>query len=170
MTLPASPFTSILVPYDGSEPSKAALTLALSVLGPAGRLIVVTVVNEAPVIAESAVSVAAYDPTELFEALDAEGRVLLDEATARCAEANVTPLTEMVHDTPVPAILATAEKFACDLIVMGTHGRSGVARLFLGSTTEGVLRQSTAPVLTIRALAPQSGAAAPVASSSFKRG
>jgi nucleotide-binding universal stress UspA family protein len=120
-------------------------------LGPTTRLVLLTVVNEAPIIAESAVSVAAYDPSELFEAMDAEGRVLLADAVSRCAGASVTPMSEMVHDTPVPAILATAKKHACDLIVMGTHGRSGVARFFLGSTTEGVLRESDAPVLTIRA-------------------
>ncbi len=151
MTTPAGPFTSILVPYDGGEPSQAALALAFRLLGPTSRLVVVTVVNEAPLISESAVSVAAYDPTELFEAMDEEGRVLLADAVSRCAVAKVTPVTEMVHDTPVPAILAAAKKHACDLIVMGTHGRTGIGRFFLGSTTEGVLRQSDVPVLTIRA-------------------
>ena len=135
MKTPGSPFTSVLVPYDGAEPSKAALTLALALLTPESRLVLVTVVNEAPLMAESAVSVAAYDPSELFEALDQEGGILLAEAVGRCAGASVTPVTEMVHDTPVPAILATAKKHGCDLIVMGTHGRSGVARFFLGSTT-----------------------------------
>jgi nucleotide-binding universal stress UspA family protein len=127
------------------------MTLALTLLGPATRLVLLTVVNEAPIITESAVSTAAYDPTELFDAMDAEGRVLLADAVSRCSGASVTPVTEMVHDTPVPAILATAKKHACDLIVMGTHGRTGVARLFLGSTTEGVLRAADAPVLTVRA-------------------
>jgi nucleotide-binding universal stress UspA family protein len=151
MTQPTGPFRSVLVPYDGSEPARAALAQALLLLQPAARLIVVTVVDEAPLISESAASVVAYDPTALFEALDDEGHALLADAVSRCAAANVTPLTEMVHDTPVPAILATAKAYACDLIVMGTHARTGVARLFLGSTTEGVLRWSDVPVLTIRA-------------------
>jgi nucleotide-binding universal stress UspA family protein len=151
MTTPASPFNSILVPYDGAEPSRAALTLALALLTPATRLVLLTVVNEAPLIAESAVAVAAYDPTELFDAMDEEGRALLAEGVRRCAGTSVTPVTEMAHDTPVAAILAAAKTHACDLIIMGTHGRSGVARFFLGSTTEGVLRQSDVPVLTVRA-------------------
>jgi nucleotide-binding universal stress UspA family protein len=151
MTTPAGPFTSVLVPYDGVEPSQAALALALRLLGPTDRLVVMTVVNEAPLLAESAVSVAAYDPTELFDAMDEEGRALIADAVSRCAAAKVTPVTELIHDTPVPAILAVAKKHGCDLIVMGTHGRSGIGRLFLGSTTEGVLRQSDVPVLTIRA-------------------
>jgi nucleotide-binding universal stress UspA family protein len=150
MTIPANPFTTVLVPYDGGEPSQAALALALRLLGPASRLVVVTVVNEAPLIAESAVSAAAYDPTELFDAMDEEGRTLIADAVSRCATAQVTPVTELVHDTPVPAILAAAKKHACDLIVMGTHGRSGIERFFVGSTTEGVLRQSPVPVLTVR--------------------
>jgi nucleotide-binding universal stress UspA family protein len=48
-------------------------------------------------------------------------------------------------------IVQAAEKSGCDLIVMGTHGRTGLKRLFLGSVTEKVLRQSPVPVLTVRA-------------------
>jgi nucleotide-binding universal stress UspA family protein len=151
MTMPTGPFNSVLVPYDGSEPARAALAQALALLQPSARLIVVTVVNEAPVMAETAAGTVVYDPGDLLDALDEEGRRYLAEAVSRCAGANVVPETDMVHDLPVPAILATAKKHGCDLIVMGTHARTGVERLFLGSTTEGVLRWSDVPVLTIRA-------------------
>jgi nucleotide-binding universal stress UspA family protein len=151
MTTLTGPFNSVLVPYDGSEPARAALAQALVLLQPAARLVVVTVVDEAPLISEAGAAMVAYDPTEMFEALDDEGKALLADAVSRCAEAKVTPVTELVHDTPVPAILATAKKHACDLIVMGTHARTGLGRLFLGSTTEGVLRWSEVPVLTVRA-------------------
>jgi nucleotide-binding universal stress UspA family protein len=152
MTTPTGPFNSVLVPYDGSEPARAALTQALVLLQATARLIVLTVVNEAPVMAESGSAMVAYDPTPLLEALDEEGRVRLADAVSRCAAAKVTPITEIGHDLPVPAILAAAKAHGCDLIVMGTHARTGVERLFLGSTTEGVLRWSDVPVLTIRAV------------------
>ena len=54
-------------------------------------------------------------------------------------------------------ILTQAERLSADLIVMGTHGRSGVQRLLLGSVTEKVLRTSPVPVLTVPALAPGTG-------------
>jgi nucleotide-binding universal stress UspA family protein len=149
--MPTGPFTSILVPYDGSEPSRAALAHALALIQPGARLAILTVVDETPMVSEAGSTVPAYDPETIFEALDAEGHARLADAANRCAAANVTPLTELLHDAPVPAILATAEKHACNLIVMGTHARTGMARLFLGSTTEGVLRSSKVPVLTIRA-------------------
>jgi nucleotide-binding universal stress UspA family protein len=148
------PFSSILVPYDGSEPAVAALQLALAALTPGATLTVLTVVDEAPVIAQSATTVMAYDPTPLFEALDAQATAVLADASARCKAAGVTPATETVHDGPVPGILAAANKYASDLIVMGTHARTGLARTFLGSTTEGVLRSSDVPVLTTRAAMP----------------
>jgi nucleotide-binding universal stress UspA family protein len=141
-------FHSLLVPYDGSDPARRALALALSLIGPDTTLTVLTVVNEAPIMAESATTVMAYDPTPLFEELDAQGRALIADAVARCDLAKVTPVTEIVHDMPVAGILNAAKAHASDLIVMGTHARTGLARAFIGSTTEGVLRLSDVPVLT----------------------
>jgi len=144
------PFSSVLVPFDGSEPARAALALALIALAPGGKLTVLTVVDEAPVIAQSATTVMAYDPTPLFEALDAQARVEQSDAAAICTAAGVTAAGDIVHDTPVAGILAACAKQQCDLIVMGTHARTGLARTFLGSTTEGVLRAAEVPVITTR--------------------
>jgi nucleotide-binding universal stress UspA family protein len=144
------PFHSILVPYDGSAPAKAAIALACSVMTPAGTLTVLAVVDEAPLIAESATTVMAYDPTPLLAALDEEGTAFLADAVALCAIDGIVAHAALVHDLPVGGILAAAKERACDLIVMGTHGRSGISRVFLGSTTEGVLREAMVPVLVVR--------------------
>ncbi len=58
---------------------------------------------------------------------------------------------EILGKTPEEAILAYAERYDIDLIVMGTHGRHGPVRLLRGSTTEHVLRMAPCPVLTIKA-------------------
>jgi nucleotide-binding universal stress UspA family protein len=150
MQMPTAPFHSVLVPYDGSEPARSALAHALSLMQADTTLFVMTAVDETPVISESATAMVAYDPTEMFEALDNEGRTELADAVRRCSKAHVTPKTELVHDTPLAAIMASAKTHACDLIVMGTHGRTGLSRLFLGSTTAGVLRESDVPVLVVR--------------------
>ena len=47
-------------------------------------------------------------------------------------------------------ILSSAEELGCDLIVMGTHGRSGLGRLLMGSVAESVLRKARCPVLTVK--------------------
>ncbi len=144
------PFLSVLVPYDGSGPAKAAIALACSVMTPAAKLTVLAVVDEAPLIAQSATTVMAYDPTPLLAALDEEGNALLADAIALCASDGIVAHAALVHDLPVSGILAAAKERASDLIVMGTHGRSGIARAFLGSTTEGVLREALVPVLVVR--------------------
>jgi nucleotide-binding universal stress UspA family protein len=58
--------------------------------------------------------------------------------------------SRLVESLPVPAILDTAEQEKADLIVMGTHGRSGLSRLMMGSVAERVLRETHIPVLTVR--------------------
>ncbi len=60
------------------------------------------------------------------------------------------PRSKVTHGTPRNVILEAAELSDYDLIVMGTHGRTGLAHLFLGSTTEGVVRRAPCPVLTVR--------------------
>jgi nucleotide-binding universal stress UspA family protein len=54
----------------------------------------------------------------------------------------------------IPEILRLATETPCDLIVMGTHGRTGLSRLLLGSVAEGVLRRAPCPVLSVRAFPP----------------
>lgn len=58
--------------------------------------------------------------------------------------------TQIVEGDPAVEILKTAKDIHCDLIVMGTHGRTGLRRLLMGSVAEQVLRQSSCPVLTVK--------------------
>ena len=146
------PFPRLLVPYDGSEPARAALTAAIGLAKRGAAVTIVTIVDETPVIAQTATTMIAYDPTPLMDALDAQGTALLNDAAAQCLAAGVTPTLTTVHDRPVAGILSTTDADPFDLIIMGTHARTGVARTFLGSTTEGVLRSSRLPVLTIRSV------------------
>jgi nucleotide-binding universal stress UspA family protein len=57
---------------------------------------------------------------------------------------------QMIHDHPYEAIIATAKEKECDLIVMASHGRSGIAAIILGSVTAKVLAHTTIPVLVCR--------------------
>ena len=56
----------------------------------------------------------------------------------------------VIEDHPVPAIVKAAEDYSADLIVMGTHGRSDINRVLMGSVTERILRETNRPVLTVR--------------------
>jgi nucleotide-binding universal stress UspA family protein len=65
----------------------------------------------------------------------------------------------LVEGDPAEAILLVAQELNCDLIVMGTHGRTGLGRLLMGSVAENVLRAATCPVVTVRVPLPADGAA-----------
>lgn len=56
----------------------------------------------------------------------------------------------LLYGDPISVILATAQEIGADLIIMGTHGRTGVRRLLMGSVAEAVVRKAVCPVLTVR--------------------
>lgn len=93
------------------------------------------------------------DTLEQYQKRTAElAKKYLDAAKASAAAAGTTCETlPIVHDQPYQAIIDTAEEKACDLIVMASHGRRGVAAVMLGSETVKVLTHSTIPVLVFRA-------------------
>jgi nucleotide-binding universal stress UspA family protein len=66
------------------------------------------------------------------------------------APAGITTQYLIVPGDPVAEILRVAHEHACDLIVMGTHGRTGLSRLLVGSVAEPVIRQATCPVLVTK--------------------
>lgn len=82
------------------------------------------------------------------QALEQEGKGALNEVETLANHVSVE--TNLTEGPPAKEITGYAERSDCDVIVMGTHGRSGVNRLLLGSVAERVVRSSTVPVLTIR--------------------
>jgi nucleotide-binding universal stress UspA family protein len=85
---------------------------------------------------------------ELLEDLKRVGNEALSKASELAQAAGVEAETKLVEARPVEAILDEAKNH--DLVVMGTHGRSGLDRFMLGSVTEAVLHRSERPVLVLR--------------------
>ena len=86
----------------------------------------------------------------VLDDLRQEGRQLLKAASARIG-GDPPPWEYLIEGNPSREIVKAATEWKADLIVMGTHGRSGISRAFLGSTAEWVVRHSAIPVLTVRA-------------------
>lgn len=78
-----------------------------------------------------------------------EGEAALDEVE-RLVPDDIPLETTTVEGSPAREIVSYAADSGCDLVVMGTHGRSGVDRLLLGSVAERAVRRSPVPVLTVR--------------------
>src|SRR5262249_22197666 len=74
----------------------------------------------------------------------------MDEVVSRGREAGVTVQKEHVEGVPAAKILEVAARLGTDLIVMGTHGRTGISALLLGSTAQSVLHGAQVPVLLVR--------------------
>jgi nucleotide-binding universal stress UspA family protein len=84
------------------------------------------------------------------EPLDVREQLLEQLANVQSRDPNVAVEHHLKEGDPSTEILQYAQQIKCDLIVMGTHGRSGLGRLFLGSVAEQVLRKAPCAVLTVK--------------------
>lgn len=151
---PSHPPRTILVPTDFSEDAQAALTAARDCLALAGAGTRVILLHVYHVPAEY----RSYGPSSTFVKLSEDlsqrfcGR--LDELAGPLRdpdqEVNHEVEVECVQGIPPEVIVRRAEERGVDLIAMGTHGRSGMAHLLLGSTAERVVQHARCPVLTVR--------------------
>ena len=150
-------YGKILVPVDGSEASTLGLNEAIAIAKSQGSQIrLVHIVNE--FILDYTYSPCLY-ATNLIESLRKNGRTILDLAETLVQRHGITPesvLLESIGGRAADLILAQAKEWPADLIVMGTHGRRGLARVAMGSEAEEVVRASTIPVLLVRGI-PQQG-------------
>lgn len=141
-------FTQILCPIDGSPGSLQALEVAAKLaVEQHAKLTICTVVDPA-----RAAAMAFGDPgmsAACYNALDEEAKALLKDAAARVKSYSAAEIAALSGQA-VSAILDYANSSGADLIVMGSHGLSGIGRALLGSVAEGVLRHSATPVMIIR--------------------
>jgi nucleotide-binding universal stress UspA family protein len=135
---------TVLHPTDFSPLSEYAFHLACALARDYGAHLVLLHVKPPEVIAGEMYPLPA-DPAETWEVLQGQLEQLRPDDPA-------IPVSYVLKEgEPVTEILQTAEATHCDLIVMGTHGRTGVGRLLMGSVAESVLRRAPCPVLTAKA-------------------
>ncbi len=143
-------YSRFLVPTDGSDITRKAVEAAIALAGRMdAQLFAVSVKEPFPYSAISEVQPIA--PQEFYEAQEkvASARVTAVVEAARTQQVACTGHTvESLH--PWEAILEHAKSRNCDLIVMASHGRRGVAALLLGSETQRVLLHSPIPVLVVK--------------------
>lgn len=143
--------TRVLAPIDFSPSSRAALEYATFVAGKHGAELLVLHVWEPPgyVGPDTLALLPVGSGQPGWEQTRNEVQREVDHFLARAA-ARPRALVRVEAGEPSDTILQLAKESGSDLIVMGTHGRTGLSRLLIGSVAEAVLRRSTCPVLTIR--------------------
>jgi nucleotide-binding universal stress UspA family protein len=136
------PITTILHATDFSDQSNFAFRLACSLARDYGaRLIVVHVVEpEVAIFGDGMV----VPPPRDQEPLRAKLHELIPRDPKVCVE------HRLVDGNPAAEILQLAVETECDLIMLGTHGRTGLGRLLMGSVAENVVRRAPCPVLTVK--------------------
>ena len=145
-------YQRILVPVDGSQPSNHALTKAIEVARLThGRLRLMHVIDELSA-AHARSAYAGYGSDWLGE-VRREGAAMLEAGRAQAKAAGVEAET-LLHDSfsshLAEVVVDEATRWQADLIVLGTHGRRGIGRIFMGSGAENILRTAKVPVLLVR--------------------
>jgi nucleotide-binding universal stress UspA family protein len=143
---PTLPYRNVLVPTDGSECASGAVDHALAIAS----------ATDATVHAINVVDTEAYKrapgsvpPSDYIDILEHSGKEATEDVAERANDAGLDVRTAILEGRPSDGIIAYAADNDVDAVVMGTHGRSGLDRFLLGSTTERIIRGSDLPVIAV---------------------
>jgi nucleotide-binding universal stress UspA family protein len=144
---------TILVPHDFSSSANHAAAIARDEAKAHGSKLLLLHVIQLPSQFQPDTAIVPEEtgaPIGLREYAVKQAEAHLEDLSARLAKDGVTAQTFLRIGNPVDEILTFVTENNVDLIVMGTHGRSGVAKMLAGSVTERVIRAADIPVLTTR--------------------
>jgi universal stress protein A len=143
----------ILAPTDFSDYSKKALSDAFELAQIFGaKLSLLHVLEPSPYLGEFTLPTMGED---LLSDLERQARAALARVLPEAQNVQIEVTRSVVMGSPSLKIVETAEAEHVDLIVMATHGRTGLSHLLIGSVAERVVRTAPCPVLTIRPSAEQ---------------
>ena len=138
-------FDKILVPLDGSLFAEAALPKAVELIRSNDKATLILL------RAAAAATLPGVDPTDAQVIAVREAEEYLETVATRLRQDGVREVrTSVWYGAAAPAILEAARIANPDLIMMSTHGRSGISRLVVGSVAESVLRGTRTPIFLIR--------------------
>jgi nucleotide-binding universal stress UspA family protein len=141
-------YNKILVPLDGSEFSEHALEALINIATSPGDIdIILLEVVEPPVTPYWGGTGAISEAHEVQKQAETSAAAYLSKLASRLKKKKLSVKTAVVAGIPADVILDYANQNSVDLIIMSTHGRSGISRWFFGSVAEKVTRHATIPVL-----------------------
>ncbi|MDO8263360.1 MAG: universal stress protein [Gallionella sp.] len=145
-------YQRILVPIDGSATSERALQEAIKLAAGKAQLRLIYVIEEGyPLDAEGYAFINYADLQEAFRQTGERALAKAADIVRRSGMTAETAVLDVPGEHTANVIDSDALSWKADLIVIGTHGRSGVGRLLMGSVAEHVVRGASVPVLLVRA-------------------
>jgi nucleotide-binding universal stress UspA family protein len=130
-------FKTIIVPTDGSKFAEKAEDVAISIAKNFnGKLVVLHVIDEKLIYP--------------FEVLEVEGKNILKNASKKAEEQGITADTVLIVGDPTHDMSKIVEKTGADLVVIGTHGKTGLEKFLMGSVAENVTKTVEVPVLLVK--------------------
>ncbi|MBX3442847.1 MAG: universal stress protein [Planctomyces sp.] len=142
-------FKHILAPTDFSAPSHHALKYAAELARRfEGTLHLLTVVESAIPLVPEAGALSFYQADRIQQE-QAAAKQALDKLAHEPLVRGLTVKTQVLSGAPHHEILQFAKDRGIELIVVGTHGRTGLSHVFMGSVAEKIVRRATCPVLTV---------------------
>jgi nucleotide-binding universal stress UspA family protein len=152
-------YEHLLVALDGSEAAECVLEHAVALSRAFGSRVTVLRATESPEALLAQTSTAgpsigdvapAMDPTPILEAEDSAAEDYLKDIARRLGQQDVSVETEHHEGQASEVIVERARALNVSMILMTTHGRSGLGRVVFGSVADSVLRHATCPVLMVR--------------------
>ncbi len=138
-------FKRILIPIDGSEASQVAVDKGLTLARMLGARVKILFVVDTSIFKD-------IPPDELITTvrghMESKGWETFEDIEEKADDMGIEMEKSLVHGHPDEEIVKESENF--DLIVIGTHGRSGIAKLLIGSITERVVKYAKCPVMVIK--------------------
>jgi nucleotide-binding universal stress UspA family protein len=144
-------YANILLSTDGSDVARKGVKHGMNLAKALNAK--VTVINVAePLLLVDYWSGVSQEEVDRFDAAcNQRAGIVLEEARAMAKQIGIaSELLHIPNAHPATAIIDTAKSRGCDLIVMASHGRRGLRKLFLGSQTSEVLADASVPVLVVR--------------------
>jgi|YelNatPaOPRAMG01_1025707.scaffolds.fasta_scaffold73584_1 nucleotide-binding universal stress UspA family protein len=136
----------VLLAYDGSEPSRKALKKALELTSQEkGELVILSVTESV-----CPVSITEKECSLLDNALRKETQNLLEKLKTEMSSASIKVKTVVKEGQPAAEILKYLKENKCDLVVLGSHGRHGAKKFFLGSVSLRVAERSPCSVWIVK--------------------
>lgn len=134
----------IIFPTDFSSSSDAALAYATSLARDTGATLLIVHVEEPPL---------AYGGGEMYYGLVEPDRTELTRMLheIKPSDPSIPVVYRLVTGDPATSVVQAAEEEGADFIVVGTHGRTGLGRLLMGSVAEAIVRKAKCPVVTVKA-------------------